>query len=119
MDETIPRQLRQLWITRFDFLAGCLPGRAAPTDIDQVIERRGHFLFIECKRPHQEIGTGQAITFDNLVALSTEAATVRLLIVIGHPPDQIEAFGWWRKPSKPGTVGDVRNLVRRWYDWAS
>lgn len=113
--EEIPRQLRQLWITRFDFLAGALPGREAPTDIDQACEKNGHFLFIECKRPYQSIERGQAIFFDRLVALPN----VRLLIVVGQPPDQISKYGWWRRDLRDGDVYVVRNLVRRWRDWAA
>lgn len=111
----IPRQLRQLWITRFDFLAGALPGREAPTDIDQVCEKNGHFLFIECKREHQPIELGQEIMFDRLVALSDK---VRLLIVMGNPPDEITAYRWWRGPLHEADVWAVRDLVRRWRDWA-
>jgi len=117
----IPRQLRQLWITRFDFLAGALPGKEAPTDIDQVCEKNGHFLFLECKRPHQRIERGQQITFDRLVGLSPK---VRLLIVVGQPPDQIMQYGWWHADRTPRyelrdtDVWAVRDLVRRWRDWA-
>ena len=111
---TITRQLRQAWITRFDFLGGALPGRVEPTDIDQVLERKGEFLFIECKRPHQPVGRGQEILFDALVRLPG----CRLLLVVGQPPDRIEKFGWWRGVLREGTVDDVRALVRRWWDWA-
>lgn len=111
----IPRQLRQLWITRFDCLAGALPGREAPTDIDQVCEKNGHFLFLEFKRPYQRIERGQEIMFDRLVALSP---CVRLLIVVGQPPDEISQFGFWRKPLQDGDVYALRALVRRWRDWA-
>lgn len=116
MNETIPRQIRQLWITRFDFLLGCLPGKAAPSDIDQVLERNGHFLFIECKRPHQPVPRGQEILLDRLCELNPDK--IRVLIVVGHPPDKIESYSWWRKPPQTSTVRQVRSLVRRWYDWA-
>lgn len=112
------RQLRQAWITRFDFLGGCLPGKVEPTDIDQVLERRGNFLFIECKRPHQPIPRGQAILFDSLLELGSERHDVRLLQVVGQPPDRIEAAGWWGKSPAPHTVDEVRAVVRRWWDWA-
>lgn len=112
------RQLRQLWITRFDFLGGCLPGRVEPSDIDLVLERRGQFLFIECKRPHQPIVRGQQILFDHLLLLSTPTHDVRVLQVVGHPPDDIHAFGWWGKELQEGDVDDVRELVNRWWDWA-
>jgi hypothetical protein len=108
-------QLRQLWITRFDFLAGALPGRVEPSDIDQVLERRQHFLYIECKRPHQPIPRGQEILFDHLLL---GPKSVHVLQVVGNPPDAIESYGWWGKPLRPGNVDQVRTLARRWWDWA-
>lgn len=112
----IPRQIRQLWITRFDFLLGALPGKEAPSDIDLVCEKNGHFLFIECKRPYQPTVRGQQILFNKLLALSDK---IRLLVVIGHPPDNITQYGWWGKPLQEGDVHAVRALVRRWRDWAA
>jgi hypothetical protein len=116
--EGMTRQIRQAWITRFDFLGGALPGGVEPSDIDQVLERRGHFLFLECKRPFQSVPTGQRILFDRLLELGSERHDVRLLHVVGNPPDAIERFGWWGGELKPGTVGEVRALVRRWWQWA-
>lgn len=112
----IPRQLRQKYTERFDFLGGVLPGTMAPTDIDQALERNGHFLFIECKRPGQKIPRGQEITFDRLVGLSDN---VRVMVVFGTPPDEIVSYRWWGGDDHDATVHDVRDLVRRWFDWAS
>jgi len=113
---TVERQLREEFVTRFDFLFGALPGRVNPTDIDQVLERRQHFLYIECKRPNQTIPVGQAILFDHL--LLPQPKSVHLLHVVGNPPDEIEQFGWWREPLQAGSVDQVRALVRGWWDWA-
>lgn len=110
------RQLRQMWITRFDFLGGAIGRGVEPSDIDQVLERRGHFLYIECKRPHQPIPRGQEILFDHLS--TPPPKSVLVLQVVGNPPDEIQQFGWWRQPLKAGTVDDVRRLVRAWWDWA-
>jgi len=109
-------QLRQFWITRFDFLDGALPGGVNPSDIDQVLERNRHFLYIECKRPHQPVPRGQQILFDHLVDAPPQS--VRLLQVVGDPPDDIRQFGWWGKPLASTTLDEVRALVRRWWDWA-
>lgn len=110
------RQLRAQGLVRFDFLDGTLPGRANPTDIDQALERNGHFLFIECKRPHQLVTTGQRIFFDNLVA---GPRSVTVVNVVGNPPDEIQGFGRWGKPIQTVTTGEARAYVRAWYDWAS
>ena len=111
-------QLRQFWITRFDFLDGAIPGGVNPSDIDQVLERNGHFLFIECKRPHQPVPRGQQILFDRLLQLSSTDHDVRLLQVVGNPPDKIQQRGWWGKPLRDTSLEEVRGLVRRWWDWA-
>jgi hypothetical protein len=112
-------QLRQFWITRFDFLGGLLPGNVAPSDIDQVLERRGHFLFIECKRPYQPSVRGQEILFDHLLE---PMRSVYLLRVVGHPPDKLESWQWWGKDTQlhqsPNATDEVRTLVRDWWNWA-
>lgn len=109
-------QLRQFWITRFDFLGGAIGRGVEPSDIDQVLERRHHFLFIECKRPHQPVPRGQQILFDHLAAPPPKS--VRVLQVIGHPPDKIERFGWWGEPLEAGDTEAVRRLVCGWWNWA-
>ncbi len=110
-----PRQLRNGTLPRWDFLAGALPGRANPTDIDLTYERRGCFLFLEGKRPGQVVPRGQEIYFDALHAMP------RCLVLRfeGHPPATVERFGWWGKPLREGNVDDLRAMVRRWYEWAS
>lgn len=116
MSEIVP-QIRQQGLLRFDFLGGCLPGRAAPTDIDMVIERNGHFLVIECKRPGQQIPRGQEITFDRLLELG--CGRVRILVIEGHPPADIVACSWWGKQRESCDVQYVRDLASRWYAWAT
>lgn len=113
----IPAQLRQQGLVRFDFLGDCLPGNAAPSDIDQVIERNGHFLVIECKRPNQSIGRGQQILFEQLLNLGR--GRVRVLVVVGTPPHEIESYAWWGQPPTSADVHEIRALVRRWYEWAN
>lgn len=115
---TYQPQLRQASTQRFDVLNGALPTNVAPTDIDQALERRGHFLFLEFKRPHQSVPRGQARLFESLVQLGSHEHDVRLLHVLGHPPDAIEAYGWWGERLQPRTSDDLRRFVRRWWDWA-
>ena len=93
-DTPIPRQLRRNGIVRFDYLGWFVPG-VSPTDIDYAIERRGRFLFIENKRPGQEIPRGQAILFDALQRLPGAA----VLIVEGNPVDDIHRARWWDPPT--------------------
>ena len=109
-------QLREQGLVRFDFLDGTLPGRANPTDIDQALERHGHFLFIECKRPNQGLSEGQRIFFDNLIAIPR---SVKVLKVLGNPPAEILGYSLWGQSIREGTRDEVCQYVRAWYDWAS
>lgn len=84
-----------------------------PTDIDQAIERHGHFLFIECKRPGQRVTGGQRIFFDRLVA---GPRSVRLITVEGHPPDDLTGYALWGHDVMPASTDEVRTYVRSWYD---
>jgi hypothetical protein len=113
-----PRQLRQQGLPRFDFLLGALPNKEAPTDIDLVCEKNGHFLFIEGKSPMSVgISQGQSIFYDALIRLCPER--VRVLVIYGTPPDDISGYRWWKKAYHPGNAHDIRSLVRRWRDWAA
>jgi len=107
-------QLRQQHVERFDFLGG-LPGGIAPTNIDALIERRGHFLAIECKRPQERMPRGQARAFGALAGLET----FHVMLVIGQPPATIESFGYWGCEQHAASVHTVRDEVRGWLEWAS
>jgi hypothetical protein len=113
------RQLRRQGLVRFDFLAGALPGRAAPTDIDLMLEHNGHFLFLEGKRPGQSMPNGQRLALERLLALSTPTHSVHVLVIVGHPPDEIVGATWWGGPVQtPLSCEGVRKLVRLWWEWA-
>lgn len=62
-------------------VADLFPGRAGVSDIDGVIERNGHFLFIECKHYNEGISTGQLTMLKSLAGLSS--ARVRVVVVYG------------------------------------
>jgi hypothetical protein len=121
----IPRQIRQLWITRFDFLAGLLPHGIEPSDIDQALERHGHLLFIECKRRGQGIPRGQEILFDALLDLADTEHRVCILVIEGDPPDGIRRYAWWFTGAtsqtldwRPTSLAEIRAKVQCWYEKA-
>jgi hypothetical protein len=107
----IPRQLRQQGLERFDYLGGLLPNGAAPTDVDSLLEHRGHFLYVENKRPGQLTPNGQTRTFDRLV----RQPNTSLLVAVGNPPAEIQGWHWWRQPHNEGDVHAVRQLVLGWW----
>jgi hypothetical protein len=57
-------------------VADLLPGKCGASDIDGVIERRGHFLFLEGKRPGESLPKGQWIMLSNLAKLNPDKVTV-------------------------------------------
>lgn len=120
MSDVVP-QLRKLHTERFDCLGGLLPGRAAPTDLDQLLEHGGHFLFMEYKRPGQAMTEGQRRAFKAIVELGTEEHTVQFLVIVGNPPADIAQYTWFdgRTPTtwQSCTCEQLRALVLRWWHW--
>lgn len=108
----IPTQIRQQGVERFDVLAGLLPRGVRPSDIDQVLENDGAFLFIEFKRPDQTIPTGQRILMKRLATLPN----CEVLLVRGHPPRQIESFGWFDAEQWAGDAMALRAFVLSWWN---
>lgn len=57
------------WDWGFLKAKGCFGGtKIEPTDIDGLTERKGHFLFIECKSPGVPLNLGQTILHKALIA---------------------------------------------------
>jgi len=102
------------------FLDDCFPGtRTRVSDIDGIVERKGRFLVIEAKGVNTRIPTGQLIMFE---AMANKGMTV--LIVWGNPnePEQMQIWYPHRpyaEPAVPASVDDIRDVVRRWFNWAS
>ena len=107
------RQLRTNNDNRWDFLAGVLPYRINPTDIDLMFERRGWFLVLEGKREGAPFGIGQRRFYDALNALPQ----FTIVHFYGTPPDEITAFARWGREAHPGTTEELRSAVRAWFDW--
>lgn len=107
------RQLRQNNDGRWDFLAGTLPHKINPTDIDLVIERKGQFLVLEGKRTGAPFGIGQRRFYDALSALPE----ITVVHFYGSPPDDVRAFGRWGRDPHPGSTDELREQVKRWFDW--
>ena len=106
--------------TDFTDLIGVIPSNSKllPSNLDMVIERFGHFLVGEWKRPSEKISTGQEIL---LKRLATKEDFVVLLIE-GDTDDgmvvhKIEAI------NKDGTFNHIgsgtetlKKFIRFWYE---
>ncbi len=105
--------MARLW--DWAILDGCFPGsRIRPTDVDGLVERNGHFLFIEAKGLGVDITTGQEILFRRL----SELPKVSVLILWGETdkPQMMQLLHNGKAQDKKlCTLEDVRSLVLKWY----
>lgn len=108
--------------TDFADLIGVIPSnpKLLPSNLDMVIERFGHFLIGEWKRPNEKISMGQEIllkrlaTKEDIVVLLIEGDTDNGMVV-----NNIEAI------NKDGTLIHIgtstealKNFIRFWYEHA-
>jgi len=94
----------------WDFLKSCWPGKIEPTDIDGVVERKGHVLIFETKDVNRAksngfgkneiIATGQKILLARLIDIGRRRITVCL--IRGKTNATINGFWLWRY-AKPGS----------------
>lgn len=103
-------QLRNTSPERFDYAKGICSGGGS--DIDLIIERRGHFLVVENKRPGEAISRGQMIMLRSL----NELPQFTVIIVRGEPPDQIISAGPLDGEQYPMNVQQFRNWMQRWWN---
>lgn len=88
------------------------------SDVDGEVERNGHFLVIETKRPNEALGIGQQ---RQLSAKVRRGDTV--LLLVGNP-NEPEAM-WFCRPNserreliKPCDMSDIVRYVKGWFLWA-
>lgn len=99
-------------------LDGCFGNtRIKPTDIDGMVERRGHFLLLEGKGLGVPIPQAQEIMFNKL--RQTGNFTI---IVIWGTPNEVSRMQV-RTPTEVGdckaaTSQDLRSRVREWFEMA-
>lgn len=102
-------------------LRGCFGGSISPSDIDGMVERNGHFLYLEAKGRGVPIKYGQELAIKNRVrdGLST------FVVVWGDPgtPEGIRVY--YPAPCARvddharGNLGTLRGLCERWYRYAN
>lgn len=96
-------------------LNGCFgDGRIRPSDIDGVVEKGGHFLFIEAKPPGKPLGKGQELLFEALASLSPK---VTVLVLWGEKEQPTEMWHVGH-PRRSCSLQDVREFCRAWYQKA-
>lgn len=102
-------------------LKGCFGDtKIEPTDIDGLVERRGHFLILETKKVDVPVGFGQWKTFNAFI----DTGYFMVIILWGSQNNPIEMQILYPKPYKPSnkrscTLEDVRKVVRWWFTYAN
>lgn len=110
--------MRDKYAPHVDFgeLSGLL-GRILPSNVDMVLERKGHFLFGEWKRDGEKISKGQEIL---LKALSGLPKTT-VLVVSGDTDNGMRVERFWRilpdgsyTQSGKGLI-EFKDYITEWY----
>ena len=103
-----------LGLRDYRWLGDALPGRVAPTDLDALLERKGHFLVLEYKPPGMPLPMGQRITLRSLVKLGMD-----VWVVWGDGPE-VEVGAMDRRGEVPFvekmSVGKLRRRVKTWFE---
>ena len=110
--------MRDKYAPHVDFgeLSGLL-GRILPSNLDMVLERKGHFLFGEWKRDGEKISKGQEIL---LKALSGLPKTT-VLVVSGDTDNGMRVERFWRilpdgSYTQSGTgLIEFKDYITEWY----
>ena len=99
-------------------LDGCFGNtHIRPTDIDGLVERNGHFLYLETKLPGTATNEGQERTWTSLVATKKFA----VLVIWGYPGHPVSArllFDGQVIEYDPCDIDKLREIVKRWYAYA-
>lgn len=90
----------------FEELNGLL-GKVVPSNLDMVLERKGHFLFGEWKRDNEKVSKGQEIL---LKALS-RVPNATVLIVNGDSDDGMRVDRFWRVLPNGNCIESGRGLI--------
>jgi hypothetical protein len=100
--------MRDKYAPHVDFgeLSGLL-GRILPSNLDMVLERKGHFLFGEWKRDGEKISKGQEIL---LKALSGLPKTT-VLVINGDSDDGMRVERFWKVLSNGQCIECGKGLI--------
>lgn len=108
----------------FALLQDAFGGAIRPTDIDGMVERRGHFLTLEWKEEGTPIPQGQRILFENFTRLvhPQESRPACIVLVVWHAkgePAEIRQYADFRegRMSQPraATLAQVWEACFNWY----
>lgn len=92
----------------------CFPGKIKVTDIDGLVERKGHFLVLETKSPGVTIPLGQEIMFKRL----QQSRMFTVVVVWGktNQPQEMQIFypNGLTSEKKPADMEMFKKVVSWW-----
>lgn len=105
----------------FGFLKGCIPSnpKLLPSNIDMILERKGHFLFGEWKNEGEQFSEGQKILLRSLAKLENS----EVIIITGNTEGAVEIklIQQLNEDSKLIKIGesvqDLIDHINKWYGW--
>lgn len=105
-------------LPRWDSINECFPGNIRPTDLDGVVERNGHVLFIEGKSLGTSIPTGQRLLFkalsskpDQMVVVLRPGVRTELQMLVFRHGESRDGF-------QDITKSDLHGFLNNWFDIA-
>ena len=101
----------------FGCIEDCFEGKVRPSDLDLVVERKGHVLIVECKGPDAPLPTGQRILLEQL---SRKPNVQVIVVTLARDGDLTSLYatrlcrnGRWLDEHE-GTFEGFREGLRRW-----
>jgi hypothetical protein len=97
------------------FLDECFaPSRVRVSDLDGIVERRGHFLVVETKPRNELMTKGQSLLLDAFARMTN----FTVLVIYGEP-NHPTAMRHWPNPERPADAAAVQSFVRQWWQYAN
>jgi hypothetical protein len=94
------------------------PTNIRMTDIDGFVERHGHFLLIETKRPGAIVPTGQSIMFNAMI--STGLFTVLVIWGETNKPELVKVMKTGgRVYQQRCNIKILKDIIKSWFDYAN
>jgi hypothetical protein len=93
------------------------------SDLDGIVERNGHFLVLDGKRPdlngRRDIQNGQRLLYKRLAETGFS-----VIVFHGYPPHEVQFVRQWTPgggfiPERPCTLPELHQLVVQWFEIAN
>lgn len=100
--------------------APCFSGKIAMSNIDASVEVNGHVLFMEWKRPDEDISYGQKTMFERMVRINRK---ITVMAIRGDPEtmvvvDRCIFRKYVARVWEPATIESIKHEMRCWNTYA-